>query len=185
MPKEILQPDLVDALRTRFPELRLTSVDLLPQLLGTDSVKGWYREYKERRAVEAALPDDWEAAGLSPEQWAWAQDNKKARASIRKIHADATKALSEEHSRKVFLANARRDTDLVATQSPLMDLIELGYDNLPLASQAYIAAAIDAKDRKARTEDHIAKMRKAKLADLYPEGADFKPGFGPAATQGV
>jgi len=185
MPKDTLDEALVDALRAQFTELRDTPVELLSELLGTISVKGWYKEYKERKAVEAALPAQWSAVGLTSEQWAWATTVQRDRSAIRKTHADETKALSEEHTRKVFAANGRRDASLITTQSPLMDLIELGYDNLPLKSQAYIAGSKDKEERDKRTADHVAKMRKAKLNELYPEGSDFKPGLGPAASQGV
>jgi len=182
MPKvDGLDQELIDAVRLHFAELKTAEPKVIAKLLGTKSVEPWYRNWKEQQALSKAVPDEWAAVGLSGDIWQWAIDNKQARSAIRKAHADKTEQLAREHKQRVDLADATRDTALQSTDSPLMDLIEAGYDQLPLAAQAVISGAKDEAERKPLMAAALKRYREQKLVEFF--GSDittFRPGVGPA-----
>jgi hypothetical protein len=171
-----INDELANAMRAQFPDLRTTESTVLAKLLGTKSIAPWYAQYKEKRALEQSLPDAFAEAGLSAEMWAWATAEKQRRSAARKAHADAVKILATEYKQKVDIADRRRDADLASTDSALMDVIEAGFDQLPLKAQASVSAATDDANRKTLLDDAIKRFRQAKIRELYPEGVDkFDP----------
>jgi hypothetical protein len=179
---DALDEKLLAAVRAQFKDLATVEPQVISKLLGTKSIAPWYKDYKERRAIEQALPDEWSEAGLTGAIWAWATGVKQQRAEVRKAHADKTKQLAAEHKQRVDAADRARDAALAAGASPLMDLLEAGYEQLPLAAQAVVSAADDDTARKALLAKALERYRKVKIAELYPEGIDkFIAGRGAAA----
>jgi hypothetical protein len=185
MPEKPLDDDLVVALRAQFQDLQTVEPHVLAKLLGTKSIAPWYREYKQQRALEQSLPDQWADVDLPPEAWAWAVEQRRRRSEIRAKHAAELGELAKQYKQKTDIADARRDTSLGVTNSPLMDLIEAGFEQLPLAAQAVISGAEDREVRAELLEAAIQKYRVAKLQELYPGGINFSPGVGPASSAGA
>jgi hypothetical protein len=172
---------LIDAVRAQFPDLAVSEPRVIMQLLGTKSIAPWYKEWKGKQSLEKALPDPWLAAGLDGRAWDWCVNNKQTRAAVRKAHADKTKKLAAEHKQRVEAADRERDMALLATDSPLMDLMEAGFDQIPLAAQARVSSATDDAARKTLLDAALLQYRRARIADLYPAGIDkFVPGVGNA-----
>jgi hypothetical protein len=179
-----LDEQLLTAVRAQFEALRTVEPAVISKLLGTRTIAPWYKEYKERRALEQQLPDHMADAGLTPEMWAWATGVKSNRAKARKAHADEVKQLATAYKQKVDIADGRRDAALGETNSDLMDLIEAGFDQLPLAAQAIVSAATDDRQRKDLLDKALLRYRSTILTKLYPEGPEkFAPGKGPAGAQ--
>lgn len=62
-----------------------------------------------------------------------------------------------------------------------MDLIEAGFEQLPLAAQARVSSATDDSQRKVLLESALKSYRTARLRELYPDGiGDFRPNVGAA-----
>jgi hypothetical protein len=182
MPKvDGLDQELIDAVRANFAELRAAEPKVIAQLLGTKSVQPWYRQWKSEQKLAKAVPNDWAEVGLPGDIWEWAVDIKQQRTAARKAHAAKTEQLAREHKQRVDLADNARDAALQLTESPLMDLIEAGYDQLPLAAQASISSASSDEQRKELMGKAMGRYRAAKLAELFGgDATTFKPGQGPA-----
>jgi hypothetical protein len=177
-----IDDELAAALERQFPDLKGTTSATKSKLLGTRSVQPWYREWRQRQALLKALPDQYADAGFTPAMWAWAVDIKQRRKTVRAEHAEAVKQLALTHKQKVDIADRRRDTDLAASDSPLMQLLEAGYEDLPLAVQAQIAGASDDAARKKMLDSALLRFQQARLRELYTDPDEFAPGVGPAAA---
>jgi hypothetical protein len=183
-PKEAVSDELYEAITAEFAELRGADRSVISQLLGTRTVKDWYRDWKEKQSLEAGLPDAWADAGLSAAAWAWATRQGQLRSDIRKGHAEATQELAKKHKQAVDRADAERDQRLRATDSPLLAVIEAGYDQLSLASQVRISKSADAASRKVALDAEILAFRRAALAELYTDiGREFQANVGPAGPR--
>uniref|UniRef100_A0A2V0RL18 Uncharacterized protein n=1 Tax=viral metagenome TaxID=1070528 RepID=A0A2V0RL18_9ZZZZ len=168
--------ELKAALFLEFPPLRGSTDAVVRQMLGTKSVKPWYGKYKERVKLEAGLPEGMGAAGLTAEMWDWALDVKKDRSTARAAHAKACEELARKHKLAVDKEDAQLAAALADNDSPLIRLIEAGYEELPLRSQARVAAIEDKKLRIKALDDELLAYRKTMLAQLYPDTTKFTPG---------
>jgi hypothetical protein len=178
---DVIDQDLVEAVRAQFADLRSAEPEVIAKLLGTKTIAPWYKDYKDKRSLEKALPDDWAEAGIDGAIWQWAVGVKATRSGIRKTHAEKTKQLATEHKQKVDNADRQRDTSLSATDSPLMDLIEAGFEQLPLGAQARVSAAADDEQRKRILNASLLQYRQRRLAEMFPEGiGKFRPNEGAA-----
>jgi hypothetical protein len=175
--------ELVDALRAQFPAFQNAPPEVITSLLGSKTVAPWYKQWKEQRAIDKALPDAFADAGFTGDIWKWATNIRTQRSTVRKTHADTTQRLAREHKQKVDLADASLHSGLAATDSPLMDLIEAGFEQLPLASQVAVSSAVDNTTRERLLGEHLATFRRTGLHALYPEGVEaFRPGIGPSSA---
>jgi hypothetical protein len=175
--------ELKAAVVLKFPALAGSTDEVIQKMLGTKTVKSWYTEYKAKVNLESGLPDAMGDAGITPEMWEWALDVKKRRSAARQLHADACKSLAISHKRAVDKEDDRLATSLASDDSPLIRIVEAGYEDLPLRAQAKIAAVNDKKLRQVTLDQEVLKYRKEMLAKLYPDAANFTPGD--AGTQPI
>jgi len=150
---------LVDAFNSHFKTT--ASPEAVRRLLGSPHVRGWYSEYRQERARERGLPEDWAAAGLTADEWAAAQS---ARALRREARAEASRLLAAEagkYDAAVARINASASEALRRAATPMALALEGGYEQLPLAAQIGVESAADPEARAKRLKAELLSARRS------------------------
>jgi hypothetical protein len=157
--------ELASAFRIKFG-IADASAETIAKLLGTRNVAPWYADYKSKRSTEKKLPEEWRKAGLRAEDWVSVEQSRIARGKIRAKHSDATKLESERYKAKIASLEVQRDAELSSLDSPILAIIEAGYQDLTLAAQARIESK-SGDDRTTQEKIEVANYRKSEVSKLY------------------
>lgn len=144
---EDLAPDdlaaLLEAFTLRFEFAPAAAT--LHNLLGDAEVAPWYKTWRKERAKSKALRSYLRPQGLTDVQWAQVAALLPGRKEVRVAFWRRRMAIAEEYDRAIFLDVAEAAA-LVATDSPLMAVVEAGYSRIPLRWKGWVEA-FDAASR--------------------------------------
>ena len=107
----------------------------------------------------AALPDDWEEAGLTPDEWAGIQTQLEAARTVKADFSKAVAAASVVYKNKVRQLERERDAKLEAIQGPFAKAVAGGMDQLTTEARIYIENG-PPETRDARAKAKLAEARK-------------------------
>lgn len=160
---------LLVAFNAKFSQA-VTDPAVVKKLLGSPHVRAWYKDYKAERASSLSLPDHWREVGLTPAQWAASQ---AARTAIREARADfATKSaeLAAKFDADLKTAEKQCEARSAPHLTPLVRVLDAGYNQLPLEAQLRIESA--AADRRTATMEAELKAWRVAALRMLADGQD-------------
>jgi hypothetical protein len=151
--------DLMSAFNLKFKQA-LTDMAVVKRLLGTPSVRKWYADYKVEKAAEKSIPAQFLDVGMTADQWNKAQADLRARRLIRKAESEEIAAAAAVFERALKAASMKAATLQEPHFSPMVQVIELGYNDLTLTQQINVETG-PADQREARLQAAIKVARRA------------------------
>jgi len=143
----------------------LVDVDVLKRLLGSRTVRAWQAGWKVARARALALPTDWQALGLTAEEWEACQAGRRARKQARAQYSQEVSAAAATYKAAVTAAEATLQGRLGSNDTPLLRALELGYEDLDIHALLRVEVAAD---RDAALGAEVEAIRRAAIALLPP-----------------
>nr|ALR87110.1 hypothetical protein [Nigrospora oryzae unassigned RNA virus 1] len=156
-----IDSELVAAFNSHF-KLKATP-QAVGRLLGSPHVRPWYAEYRAAKASSSALPDQWKDAGMTAEEWASVMPAKTHRTEARAASQKRLSELAERYKRDVEVVNTETMLALRQHESPMVLVVEGGYEQLSLAAQARIEEMTDPDARAGQLKAELAAARKTWL----------------------
>jgi len=165
--KEETKKLILDELRSQFTYLSAATDGDVEKLLGHRDIRPTYDRIKARVNGENAVPDDFASAGITPDMWAHVATVRESRNTARVAHAAESKRLAEEYDKAVKRLNMQLDTQLQATESPIVQIIELGADNLSAQVLFKLNQITDKKQRALKLNEALVELRKYHIRRAY------------------
>jgi uncharacterized protein (UPF0335 family) len=159
-------PDMLATFNRDFRQ-NLTDVKSVKAILGTVPVAPWYAGWKRARQQALALPDELKKLGLSPAEWEAVQTAKRERSNARAAHSREVTAAKQAYTARVATADANLQTALATTDSPMMQALEIGYDDFTIQELVQVQKATDQKKEK---EAILETKKRAAINAARPGG---------------
>lgn len=144
----------------------VTDFKVVSKLLGQPHVRPWYQQWSKSFSARSQLPSQFEAAGLSPEDWEASQAIRAERSKIRSTHSDAVERVSQQYKRKLAELEQALKVKLEEKFDPISVVTEINYNDLTLKDAIYVESAPDAAERERRLSVRVAITRSVLLSLL-------------------
>jgi len=169
--KEDVKAALLDQLRAhpQLPFLREATDDAVNSMLGHREVKTIYNTLKEELNNANSVPDAFKDSGITADMWTYVGVVRASRAEARQQHAVATEGIAAEYARKVKELGDKLADSLALTDTPIIRIVELNFDNLPAAVVFKINAIEDSKLRADAVSPALLAARKRAIITTYAE----------------
>jgi len=156
--------DKLTCFRVRFGIPKGLLEDELNSLLGDKRARAWNKGWTEESSLVMQLPDHWRDAGIEPEEWQQWLEIRSMRSKVRKEHADWMAAAKKDYEVKCLAAAVRLKNVLASTESPLVTIMEMGYDDLTLVQKLSVEREVGQTARTARIKALVAAARQTRIA---------------------
>jgi hypothetical protein len=172
--KEEVTEAILSELKTRFKFLATATDDEIQSMLGHKDIRPAYKEIKDKVNGNNAVPDGFRDSGIDASMWEFAQSMRESRSAARAAHAESSKLLAEKYDREVKRLAAELDDRLAATTTPIVQIIELGVNDLPAQLVFTLNKITDKAERAKKTAESLTALRKRAVERTYAD-VPFQP----------